>query len=675
MSASVWFDGEYSFVKPGMEVRLGDAPLTISFDKPADTLWGEDKWFCFDIFVEQYSEARVSALFYPKDGGEALEIQYELLPNMWQAFRVLIDELWSRRYFLRVFPGAYKSHCRGLPTDPASVERVVISVLPGKDFKGATLRRVYVSEEEPVFTPPKQPMIDEMGQLIGFEWPTKTHSVEEMAERLKAEYETALTTAAKERGLSPYGGYLCKKFDATGWFHTHYDGKRWWLVDPEGYAFFSHGICYGTRMGEFGWFTGMESFYTNPPSPEDPLYKGAFTHPKYIAEYVKRNGKTERDEEWMFNPARANMMRVFGEGWWDAWRTITTRRFADWGINTTGVGIVNFIDERLEDFLSLSKLPYVVTLKRFPVTNHFIFRDFPDVFSDEYAENSAIFANNELKPMADDPCLLGYFLHNEPEWFFQMDCNIAYELMVKNEPLDSRKHMKQWLSARYETIEKLNAAWETSFASFDDFLVPVSRDVKLSEKAWEDLREYEQILVVAFGEIPLKACRKVDEHHLCLGLRYHTMHEKAVEVSKLFDVLSFNCYQRSAEPKLDYAMPLNKPAIIGEWHFGGQEIGLLRTALISCTTQEERAKAYKRYLQHAAAHPNCVGAHYFEYNDQTLMGRFDGEHMAHGVIDCTNKPYPPLAKAISDTSDVLYDVLTGEKEPFDAEIDWLEPKW
>jgi len=148
-----------------------------------------------------------------------------------------------------------------------------------------------------------------------------------------------------------------------------------------------------------------------------------------------------------------------------------------------------------------------------------------------------------------------------------------------------------------------------------------------------------------------------------------------VEVSKLFDVLSFNCYQRSAEPKLDMAVPLNKPAIIGEWHFGGQEIGLLRTALISCITQEERAKAYKSYLQHAAAHPNCVGAHYFEYNDQTLMGRFDGEHMAHGVIDCTNKPYPPLAKAISETSDVLYDVLTGEKEPFTAEIEWLEPKW
>ncbi len=675
MSSYTWFEGNYSFVKPGMQVKHGDDPLVVSFDRPPESPWSEDKWFCFDIFVEQYSDAKVAALFYPRNGDAPLELQYELLPNMWQSFRVLIDELWSRRFFLRVFPGAYKSHCRGLPTDPQSVERVEITVLPGKDFKGAKLRRVYVANEEPVFVPPGKPMIDEMGQLIGHEWPTKTYSIEEMTARLQADYQTALTTSAPDRGLSPYGGYLEKRFDATGWFRTQYDGKRWWLVDPDGYAFFSHGICYGTRMGEFGWFTGMESFYTNPPSPDDLLYKGAFTKPKYIAEYVKRNGETERSNDLMFNPARANMMRVFGENWWNAWRTIATRRFKDWGINTTGVGIVNFIDERLEDFLGMSKLPYVVTLKRFPKTEHFIFRDFPDVFSSEYAKNCAIFAENELAPIACDPFLLGYFLHNEPEWMFQIDCCIAYELLVKNEPLKSRHHMMAWLKKRYGTIDAMNAAWEVAFDSFETLLSPVSRDLQLSETAFRDLEEYEQILILAFGEIPLKACRKVDNHHLCLGLRHARLNEKSLDGNSIFDVLSFNCYQHSAIPKLTLAERVNKPVIIGEWHFGGQEIGLLRTALQSCTTQEERGKAYKMFLQEAASHPLCVGAHYFEYNDQTLMGRFDGEHMAHGVIDCTNKPYPPLARAIEETSDVLFDVLTKRKKPFSAEIEWLYPMW
>ena len=58
------------------------------------------------------------------------------------------------------------------------------------------------------------------------------------------------------------------------------------------------------------------------------------------------------------------------------------------------------------------------------------------------------------------------------------------------------------------------------------------------------------------------------------------------------------------------------------------------------------------------------------------MGRFDGEHMAHGIIDCTNRPYPPMAKAISETSDVLFDVITGKKAPYkDDNIAYLEPHW
>ena len=101
----------------------------------------------------------------------------------------------------------------------------------------------------------------------------------------------------------------------------------------------------------------------------------------------------------------------------------------------------------------------------------------------------------------------------------------------------------------------------------------------------------------------------------------------------------------------------------------------MRTALQSCVDQENRAKAYRKFLEEAASCPWCVGAHYFEYNDQSLLGRFDGEHMAHGLIDCTNRPYPAMAKAIFQTSDELYRVLTGEQEPYCAEIEYLSPHW
>ena len=100
----------------------------------------------------------------------------------------------------------------------------------------------------------------------------------------------------------------------------------------------------------------------------------------------------------------------------------------------------------------------------------------------------------------------------------------------------------------------------------------------------------------------------------------------------------------------------------------------MRTALLSCVTQQERGKAYRRYIEEAAACPWCVGAHYFEYNDQSLLGRFDGEHMAHGLIDVTNRPYP-LVKDIAQASDELYDVLCGRQAPYQTELAMVEPHW
>ena len=70
-----------------------------------------------------------------------------------------------------------------------------------------------------------------------------------------------------------------------------------------------------------------------------------------------------------------------------------------------------------------------------------------------------------------------------------------------------------------------------------------------------------------------------------------------------------------------------------------------------------------------------MGAHYFEYNNQTLMGRFDGEHMAHGVIDCCNKPYPFMVEAMKTCSENLYALMTGEKAPYNEPIEYQKEVW
>lgn len=56
--------------------------------------------------------------------------------------------------------------------------------------------------------------------------------------RLNQQLETAKTASFPEN-WGKYGGWKDKKLDASGFFRTHNDGKRWWLVDPDGYVFVS----------------------------------------------------------------------------------------------------------------------------------------------------------------------------------------------------------------------------------------------------------------------------------------------------------------------------------------------------------------------------------------------------------------------------------------------------
>ena len=60
-----------------------------------------------------------------------------------------------------------------------------------------------------------------------------------------------------------------------------------------------------------------------------------------------------------------------------------------------------------------------------------------------------------------------------------------------------------------------------------------------------------------------------------------------------------------------------------------------------------------------------MAAHWFQYNDQFCLGRYDGENYQIGMVDVCMQPYPELMEAVRETSRVLYQVKNGEKEPYD----------
>ena len=134
MASYTWFEGEKSFVAPGAKPRHGDPALTLAFDRPAQLPWHERLWLCIEVEVDQFSDATVIARCIGKTPEEYIDLGYQILPNLPVTFRVRLDECWSKRHFLPVFPGAFKGHCNGLPLDPARVERIEVQVRPGKDF-------------------------------------------------------------------------------------------------------------------------------------------------------------------------------------------------------------------------------------------------------------------------------------------------------------------------------------------------------------------------------------------------------------------------------------------------------------------------------------------------------------------------------------------------------------
>ena len=135
---------------------------------------------------------------------------------------------------------------------------------------------------------------------------------------------------------------------------------------------------------------------------------------------------------------------------------------------------------------------------------------------------------------------------------------------------------------------------------------------------------------------------------------------------KSFDVFSMNCYRpRVPTDALEHIGKVTgRPTLIGEWHFGAKDVGLPAGGMMQVTTQEDRGKAYRVYLENAVAIPWCVGVHYFTLYDEATLGRFDGEMFNIGFLDTCNRPYEPLCSASKQSHERVYAVAKGQAQPY-----------
>jgi len=497
---------------------------------------------------------------------------------------------------------------------------------------------------------PKGPLVDRLGQSRLHDWPGKTLSVEALTGRLQKQWQEAPKQKFPST-FSKWGGDGARRLaEPSGFFRTHHDGRRWWLVDPDGYPFYSAGVdC--VRVDCEARIDGIESALEWKPDRSG----------EFAQAYTQSGGKRAGAE--FVNYLAANFIRTFGSEWRTKWSTIALAELRRLRFNTVG----NWSDwENARD----AGFAYVRPMSFAGRETPFLYRDFPDVFYPRFESDAAEYAS-QLSSSVKDPALIGYFLMNEPTWGFSKELPAA-GMLYNSVTAHSRTELARFLKTKYDTDTALASGWAMPVTftriekgKFEGVLTP---------QALKDLRDFSVRMVERYFQVLSHECRKADPHHLNLGMRWAGVPpEWAVEGMKFFDVFSLNCYMEklpmATSEKINQM--LHRPVMIGEWHFGALDAGLPASGIGRLPNQQQRADAYRVYFEDAAANPNCVGAHWFTLYDQSALGRFDGENYNIGFLDICNRPYDEMSKAAIASHERMYSVARSQQPPFTANLNYL----
>ena len=638
---------------------------------------GRERYLVFYAEALTDHTLAMSLSIYTADAAcTAMLIRFGLLPRLKTLICLDLNWLNGEILFPERNPGQLKLVCLGGRVERSDITRVVLENLANHCDNELRISDMYLADEPPASYPvPDIKMVDAFGQNKKKSWPDKIDSEKMLKSRLLAAFDDLGNSDdfAIEDWTTRFGG--CKSLPlrkGTGFFGKAKHDERWYLVDPEGYAFFSVGVdCVGARAD--CRVDGIENLLDWLPA-QDSEYSAMYDTSPNFSHYKQ------------FSYEQANLYRVFGADWYQKWLTLMPRMLKHGGLNTIG----NWSDKNL---FACAKMPYVTQLPQFPTTTQLIFRDFPDVLSDEYAANAAQCAE-VLRETADDPYMIGYFLRNEPAWAFVDDLLIADEVLRAEADTCCKAALIRWLTKKYQTIDKLNAAWAQHGADqFPDFAALgklharltreadasqaeqiVRRVSAFSPEAHEDMRAFSRILLDAYVSVPTKACRAVDANHMVLGMRWAWVSNADLITGwENFDVFSINCYASDPLPSIDRVVNfgVDLPIMVGEFHFGALDRGPTATGLRAVLTQEERGVAYRYYCERLAAHPYGVGCHYFQCYDQFALGRFDGENYNIGLFDICSQPYAEMFAAMRETGAAVYRVMQKQQPAFDQQARFI----
>lgn len=483
------------------------------------------------------------------------------------------------------------------------------------------------------------PFIDTFGQYAHKDWPGKVHSLAELEQRRASEAKD-LAAHPGPTNWDEYGGWADgPRLKATGFFRTEKTGGRWWLVDPAGHLFWSHGIdCVRsldtTPIAERKqWF---EDFVGDQPE-----FKFLLSFP-----YALKGHYAGRSPE-SFSFAGANLLRKYGADWRSNSAARIHQRLRSWGLNT----IANWSDASV---YRMRRTPYTDNIGSHGVKmiegSEGYWGKFPDVFDPGFAVALRRAMESKRKTSANDPWCLGYFSDNEMSWGDEL--SLALGALQSPATQAAKREFIADLKAKYGAIAKLNLAWGSAHESWDALLQ--SRAQPDRQRARPDLLAFASRTAETYFRTVRESIRAVAPHQLYFGCRFAAVNDLAARAAaKYCDVISYNLYQRDIA-NFDYPGE-EKPFLVGEFHFGALDRGLFHTGLVPVENQAARARAYRDYVLGARRHPRCVGTHWFQWQDEPTTGRvYDEENYQIGFVDIADTPYVETIAASREVGAQLY---------------------
>lgn len=515
--------------------------------------------------------------------------------------------------------------------DPANVIQILVFVAkPSEDYSFEvsdfhaaghyTPPTAWTSDATPFF-----PFIDTFGQYKHKDWPGKTISLADLAAKRSAE-SSELKKLPGPKEWDEYGGWRTgPRLPSAGFFRTAKVKGKWWLVDPAGHLFFSHGMdC--VRFSDATPITERETWFENFPGRQ----------PEF-ADFISQNrglkGHYAGQTPDCFSFIDANLMRKYGLEWKTVYPPMVQERLRSWGVNTIG----NWSDPR---FYTMHLTPYTDTIHsggaRMIEGSDGYWGKFPDVFDPSFASGLQHSMQAHDGKSAGDPWCIGYFSDNEMSW--GDDTSIALATLKSSADQPAKKVFIADLEAKYGGIAALNSAWGTKFASWDAMLQ--ERTAPDPHRAKADLTAFYAKAAGQYFRTAREAVKAVAPHQLYLGCRFAWVNALAASAAaKYCDVVSYNVYKRTlADFKFNGGADV--PLLVGEFHFGALDRGMFHTGLVPLPDQAARAQAYKEYVESALHHPQFVGCHWFQYRDEPVTGRpLDEENYQVGFVDVADTPY------------------------------------